>query len=364
MSWIQHNKFLAALGGGTLVAMALLFLLGSKESKRYLQAKQDFNAAAKEAQAIERLPLYPKRENLDGKTKALDEYSKALGSLQAAYEDYRPKALQNVSPEAFTTELKSANQDVRKAFQTAKTKVPDAFFCGFENYKTSLAAGDSTGILDYQLAGTKQLMLALAAAGATELKNVHRPPLAEELGQTFTPQPTDVARCLPLEITFKGREQSVREFLSSIVKPSDYYIAIRSLRITNTKKGPPRTSDAKFEKPAPAKPPAAADQFGDFFAQVPEPKSPDGKPAEGKPKEGNPADGKPAEVKPADGKPADGKPAEGKPAEEKPAEENAPKLEPPSTDSKEILSQVLGDEQLQVFIRLDLMLFLPAKKLP
>lgn len=359
MSWIQHNKFLTALGGGTLVAMALLFLLGSKESKRYHQAKLDFNDAAKEAQAIERGPLYPKRENLDGKTKALDEYRQALGTLQAAFEKYRPQAMQNVSPEAFTTELKSANQDVRKAFQTAKTKVPDAFFCGFENYKTSLAAGDATGILDYQLAGTKQLMLALAAAGATELKNVHRPPLAEELGQTFTPQPADVVRCLPLEITFKGREQSVREFLSSIVKPGEYYIAIRTLRITNTKKGPPRTADAKFEKSAPARPAAPADQFGDFFAQVPEPKSPDGKPTEVKP-----AEGKPTEGNPADGKPENEKPADGKPAEIKPAEGNVPKLEPAPADSKEILSQVLGDEQLQVFIRLDLMQFLPAKKLP
>ncbi len=339
MSWIQHNKFLSVLGGGTLIAMVLLFLLGSKESKRYLQAKKDFNAAAKEAQAIERLPLYPKRANLDGKTKALDEYSQALGQLQTAYKNYRPQALQNLSPEAFTTELKAANQEVRKAFHENKTKLPDAFFCGFEDYKTQLAAGDATGILDYQLNGIKQLMLALATSGVTELKNVHRPPLAEELRQTFTPQPTDVVRCLPLEITFKGPEKSVQEFFSYIVKPGDYYIAIRSLRITNTKKGPPRTADAKFEKPAPAKP-AAAGQLGDFFSDVPEPK---------------PADVKTAEVKPADAKPAD---------EAKPAEENAPKPTPLTADSNRILSQVLGDEQLQVFIRLDLMQFLPAKKLP
>lgn len=342
MSWIQHNKFLAALGGGTLVAMALLFLLGSKASTRYLQAKKDFNAAAKEAATIERLPLYPKEENLNGKTKALDEYSQALEALQAAFKNYRPQALQNISPEAFTTQLKATNQEVLKAFQTAKTKetkVPGAFFCGFENYKTSLAAGDATGILDYQLTGTKQLMLALADAGATELKNVHRPPLAEELGQTFTPQPNDVARRLPLEITFKGTEKSVRTFLSSIVKPDSYYIVIRSLRIANEKKGPPRTADAKFDKPATVKPATTTDIFGEFFAQD-------------------------AESKPTDGKPTDGKPTEDKSGDDKPAEEMAPKPELPPADSNRILSQVLGDEQLHVFIRLDLMLFLPAKKLP
>jgi len=324
MSWIQNNKFLAALGGGTLVAMVLLFLLGSKGSKQYLQAQEDYAAAAQEAQAVEGLPLYPTRENLDGKTKAIDEYSQALESLQAAFKDYRPPALQKLSPEAFTTQLKSSNNEVRDAFKMAKTKYPGAFFCGFENYKTQLAAGDATGLLDYQLTGIQQLMRALAAAGATELKNVHRPPLAEELGQAYTPQPTDVARSLPLEITFKGSEESVRAFLSAIVKPNGYYFVIRSLRIANEKNAPPRTADAKFDKPAPANPTPDADVFGEIFAPGAEPK----------------------------------------PTDEKPAEANAPKPVPPVTDSSRILSQVLGDEELHVFLRLDLMQFLPAKKLP
>ncbi len=334
MSWIQNNKFLTALGGGTLVAMVLLFLLGSKGSEQYLQAKEDFDAAAQEAQTVERLPLYPKRENLDGKTKALDEYSQALESLQAAFENYRPQELQNISPEAFTTQLKAANKEVHDAFKIKKTKLPDAFFCGFENYKTSLAAGDATGILDYQLTGIKQLMLALASAGATELKNVHRPPVVEERGQSFTPQPTDVARDLPLEITFKGSENSVRAFLSSIVKPNGYYFVIRSLRIANEKKSPPRTADAKFDKPAAVKPAAAADIFGEIFAPGAEPK--------------------PTDEKATDGKIPDGKAPEG----------NAPQPESPVTDANRILSKVLGDEELQVFLRLDLMQFLPAKKLP
>lgn len=324
MSWIQNNKFFAALGGGTLVAMVLLFMLGSKGSERYLVAKEDFDVAAQEAQAVERLPLYPTRENLDGKTKAIDEYSQALESLQSAFKNYRPQALQNISPEAFTTQLKSANNEVRDAFKMSKTKIPEAFFCGFEDYKTQLAAGDATGILEYQLTGTKQLMLALATAGAKELKNVHRPRLAEELGQTFAPQPTDASRCLPLEITFSAPEKSVREFLSSIVKPNGYYIVIRSLLIANEKKGPPRTSDAKFDKPVPPKSATAADVFGEIFAPGAEPKATDGKPAE----------------------------------------ENASQPEPPAADSNRILSQVLGDEELHVFLRLDLMQFLPAKKLP
>jgi hypothetical protein len=321
MSWIKDNKFLVGLGGGTLVAMVLLFLAGSKGGSQYELAKTDFESAAQEASTFERLPLYPKRENLDGKRKALDDYRKAAESLQSAFESYRPKELKNVSPEAFTNQLKSVNDEVRKAFADAGTKVPDPFFCGFENYKTSLARGNTTGILDFQLAGTKSLMLALATSGATELKNLHRPVLPEEEGKDYKPQASEVVRPLPLEITFQGPEKSVRAFLSSVVKPDGHYFVIRSLRVSNAKKDPPRAADAKFEKPAAAKP-GAADAFGGGF------------------------------VLPGDEPAADQK----KPAAAAPA--------PAAADTSRILSQVLGNEELQVFIRLDIMQFLPAKKLP
>lgn len=326
MSWIKDNKFLVALGGGTLIGMVLLFVVGSKGAAQYDQAKADFDAAAQEASTYERHPLYPKRENLDGKRKALDDYRKETEVLQQAFEAYRPKELKNVSPEAFTNQLKAANDEVRKAFADAGTTVPDAFFCGFENYKTTLAQGKATGILDYQLTGTKSLMLALAGAGASELKNLHRPPLPEEQGQEFQPQPTQVARPLPLEITFQAPEKSVRAFLSSIGKLNDYHVVIRCLRVTNTKKDPPRAADAKFDRPAQPKT-GGADVFGGFVLPGEEPA-----------------------------------PAEEAPAAEAPAEEAAPA--PTPTDSSRILSQVLGNEELQVFLRVDLMQFLPAKKLP
>ena len=325
MSWIKDNKFLVALGGGTLVAMILLFVVGSKGATQYDLAKADFESAAQEASAFERLPLYPRRENLDGKTKALDEYRKAVESLQASFARYRPEELKNVSPEVFTNHLKTVNDEVRKAFDDAGTKVPDPFFCGFESYKTILAQGKATGILDYELTGIKGLMLALATSGATEIKNLYRPALPEESGKEFNPQAADVARNLPLEITFTGPEKAVRKFLSSIVKPDGYYVVIRSLRVTNEKKDPPRAADAKFDRPQAARPAStAADVFGGFVLPGDEPAAGDAKPKE----------------------------------EAAPAPEVAP------SDSSRILSQVLGNEELVVFLRLDLMQFLPAKKLP
>ena len=326
MSWIKENKFVVALGGGTLVIAIVLLFVGSKGASKYEQAEAGFNEAFGEANSFVKGPLYPSNENLNGKKKAIDEYRKSVDSIQGAFEPFRPKEIKNSTPQDFTNHLIAVDAEVRKAFENSETKLPENFFCGFEGYKTSLARGNATGILDYQLSGVKNVMLALAASGATELKNLHRPALPEESGAEFKPAPTDVARPLPLEVTFMAPEKSVRAFLSSITKAEGQYVIVRSLRITNAKKEAPKASDAKFEKPAAA--PATADVVGGAFVL-------------------------PGEEPAAPGGEAGA-----------PAGEAAPAPAPAPSNSNRILAQVLGNEELLVFVRLDLMQFLPAKKLP
>lgn len=316
MSWIKDNKFIVALGGGTLAGALLLFFAGSQGSDRYAQALEKFQAAADEAAGFEKLALYPAAANRDAKRKALEGYRQSVESLQVALEPFRPKEITNITPQEFTTRVLAANAEVRKAFEDAGATIPEAFFVGFEGYKTALAPEKTTGVLNYQLASIKNLLLELAKAKPSGLKNLHRPALLEEEGKEYTPSATTAARPFPLEITFVGPEKSVRDFLSSITRPDNQFVVIRSLRVTNEKKDPPRTADAKFDNPAPSRPAAsAADIFGAGFA-------PDGQTA--------------APVA------------------------AAPKV----ADSSRVLAQVLGNEQVQVFLRLDVLQFLPAKKLP
>lgn len=319
MSWIKDNKFIAALGGGTLAGAILLFLAGSQGSSRYAQAKEKFDAAAADAAGFEQLALYPTAANRDAKRRALDGYRQSVESLQTAFAPFRPKEITNISPQEFTTRVLAANTEVRKAFEDAGATVPEAFFVGFEAYKAALAPAKTTGVLDYQLASIKHLMLELAKAKPAGLKNLHRPALPEEEGKESTP--SGVARPFPLEITFVGPEKSAREFLSSITKPENQFVVIRSLRITNEKKDPPRTADAKFDKPAAsAKAGTAADAFAGGFVL---------------------------------------------PGDDAAAPATAPAAEAPKpADTGRILAQVLGNEQVQVFLRLDVLQFLPAKKLP
>jgi hypothetical protein len=324
MNWIKENKFVSGLGGVTLLGMLLLYFVGSHFSTAYDEAKGAYEIAASDVDRFVKLPLYPNAENKAAKRKAIDEYRRSVESLQNGFERFRPKEIKNITPQEFTTNLLAAHAETRKAFEGAKTVVPEAYFVGFEGYKDKMAAPGNTGILNYQLDAIKALMLDLAKSKPTELKNLHRPALPEEEGKTYTPGPADVARAMPLEITFTGKEESVRQAFTALSKIDTRYMVIRSVRISNMKKDPPKASDAKFDKPAPAPGAAAAtDPFGGGFVLPDEaaPATPD------------------AAVPPA-----------------------APA--PKAADTSRILSQVLGDEQLQVFVRLDVLQFLPTKKLP
>jgi hypothetical protein len=316
MSWIKENKFIASLCGGSLIGAIVLLFVASQGSKKYEIAKETFDSAYDEASRFEKLALYPKAPNRDAKTTALELYKKSVDSLQAAFEPFRPKDIKNITPQEFTTGLLDANAEVRKAFETSNVALPEAFFLGFERYKTSLATANNTGILGYQLNSVKSLMLLLAQAKPKSLLNLYRPALPEEQNQPYTPAANAAARALPLEITFVGMEKSVREFLSSISKQDRQFIVVRSIRLSNVKKDPPRAADAKFETApvtgdASALDPAAGGAFAIPGAAVPA---------------------------------------------------AAPATTGPS--SNRTLYQVLGNEEIQVFLRLDLLQFLPAKKLP
>lgn len=300
MSWIKDHTFSIALGGATLAALGALVFVGSNAGSRYGEAKTGFDSAVEEASSFESLALYPQPENRDGKQKALDDYRKSLESLQEAFGKFRPGEIKNISPQDFTNHLIAVNDEVRQAFAKTETAMPEEFFCGFESYKDALARGNAAGLLDYQLMGIRAVLLTLAATAPSELKNLHRPSLGEEDGTEFKPAENQVARALPMELTFQASEKSLRGFMSALSKLESHYAVVRTIRISNAKKDPPRTIDAKFDNPAPQSAPQVI----------------------------------------------------------------APGAQPAVPATGRILSQVLGMEEVQVFVRIDLMQFLPPAKLP
>jgi len=321
MTWIKDHKFLIGLIVGTLLLVGASAWYGKAGASRYEEAKLAYESAATDAANFETLALYPTKENFDSKKLALDEYAASTKALQDAFAPYRPAEQPSISPQDLSAQMKAANDETRKAFGQ-RIAVPEDYYCGFKAYRSKVASGEATGILSYQLSVVKQMMLDLAAAQPTKLIGIHRPELAEEIGKKHEIAKEDVARGLPIEVTFQGTEKSVREFISTIANANNRYVVIRSMKIKNAKQDPPRSTDAQFERAAAATPsgaaaaPGAADLSG-LFAGAAEP----------------------AAVQPAP-------------------------VAAPAADTSRILFQVLGNEELIVFLRLDIMQLLPAKPLP
>ncbi|MGA0845308.1 MAG: Amuc_1100 family pilus-like protein [Luteolibacter sp.] len=332
MTWIKDHQFPIALASITSVGVAVFAVIGLQASSRYSDAKDSFDAAASEAAGFERLPLYPNQANRDGKRKAVEDYKATIEEIQQAFEKFRPEQLESLSPQAFTNRLKELNDELIKAFADSNTEVPEEFFSGFEVYRTSLPNGNATGILKFQLDALRNILLSMAQSGPSKLVNLHRPQLAEEKGNPWQAADGQLARTLPLEIALTGTESSLRQFISALAKPQGTLAVIRTLRISNTNPKPPMASDAKFaDKPSSVSGPASQEfpEMSDIFVQL-----------------------------------------EGDSEEEDSAETNAePDAAPPAppiepADSGRILSQVLGNEEVHAFIRLDLVLPLPPQNLP
>ncbi len=340
MSWIKDNKFLVGLGAITFVLALILYMYGSSGASRFKDAQEAYQTASTEAASFEKGKLYPNGENVNGKRVALEEYAESVDTLQGVFGSYRPEAAPALSPQEFSDALKAANEETRAAFGE-KALIPESYYTGFENYTNRLAPGKATEVLSFQLEGVKSLMLGLAETGITQLINVHRPALEEESGKKFEPKKDQVARGLPIEISFVASEESVNRFLSKIANADQelggHYVVIRSMRILNSKRLPPKLSDVEFERPEIKK--GDPGLPGGFFDEAPE---------------------APASLFDTDVE--ETPPAEGA-AGDAPAPVALPQPAPVNDTSRN-LAQVLGNEDLQVFLRLDLMKVLPAKKLP
>ena len=144
---------------------------------------------------------------------------------------------------------------------------------------------------------------------------------------------------LPVEVTSRSTETVMRKIISDLASHEDYYFVVRSIRIQNEKRDQaPAKDDVKFEAPA-EKFEAPAEKFEAPAEEAGEPFADEFGDALPPDDSGEPAD-------PAD--PAlPGDPVA--PGDPDPAVEAA--------EGRRILGQVLGAEQVNVLLEIDVVLF-------
>jgi len=326
----QENKFPIILGAVTAVAAGGLIWWGMQSGSAYDAAKSDYDEKVGEISRLMRAKVAPTADNQREKKKAVAEYRESVESLQKAFDKYRAPKLENTEVNAFSDALLAARKRVGLKFEEAEVSLPASFFLGLGKYTDKLPQKKNTGLLHYELGAFEDLFGRLADAGPAELLNVHWPDLPEEIGKTYD-MGNKSFRPHPIEISFQGSEDSLRKFLSSLDDSEKYYYVVRTMRVSNSRMSAPNSKDASFEQVKVET--AVDDPFGggDFVF--------------------------PDEV----GTPAEG---EGEAPAETEVEAPAVPEAPAATDGGQILKQVLGSEEIKVFMRIDVLQFVDPKPLP
>ena len=338
MSWIQENKFTAALAGVTAVGSIALLSLSMGKADAIASDNAALKKALRLESSIKSVQPFPNRENLAKKQKNVNDYEDGSKDLQGQFVAYRPAAkdVEDFAPDKFSAIVSSYRNRLNEEFKKNGVELPDQCVYGFEAYANKFPRSEATGELSYQIKAMEWLLGELASNKPEALLNIVRTKFALEL----TPVPTGrgdrrksdveepVYYAMPVELSFRSDEKGLSRFLEEIANTEKYPFVIRSMRVQNERMTPPTQGDARF---APAETGGSVDDIfglGDDFLKNGE-----------------------SELVVEGGDPAAAV-AAGAPAVN---QTEVPTVGSDSDDTR-LLLPVLGSEKVNVFLKLDLIL--------
>ena len=329
MSWFKENKFLGGLLVVTILLAAIIIFLGMKAGTNLEEVQQQ--VATKEAALKKDLSLnpYPTAQNAKDKEASLKVVLSKATEAREKLLAFRPEKMENISGKDFSTKLTDSVTRVTELFPGEKA-IPSGFYLGFKKYRGSQPKAEATGLLSYQLDGMEYLLTQASEAGVKQIENLVRESIPQEDGYGwpgtknekrkpsattkrggFKPPPIDefptVARRMPVEFTFKAPEPVVRDFFTRIGNSDEYFFETRIARVENPASMPSAGKAASSEE-------KSDDGGGGAFGAIE---------IEGE-----------------------------ETAEEEPVE------------SSKVLDKVSGGEELIVYLRADLLLFVEEENLP
>jgi hypothetical protein len=334
MSWFKENKFLGGLLVVTVLLAASIIYLGMKAGTSLEDVQQQVATKEADLKADQSLNPYPNAENAKAKEASLKEVLSKGKEAQDKLLAFVPEKTESISGKNFATKLTDTVGRVTGLFPGEKA-IPSGFYLGFEKYRGSQPEAEAIGVLNYQLDAMEYLLTQASEAGVKQVENLVRESLPQEGGYgwpgtknakrqsrgsvrakrpapgavrppKFEKLPT-VAYRMPVEFTFKAPEPVVRDFFKRIGNSDEYFFETRIARVLNPASIPSAGKAASSEKKSGG---AGAGAFGNIEIEGEET------------------------------------------AEDEPVE------------SVKVLDKVSGGEELTVYLRADLLLFIEEENLP
>lgn len=248
-------------------SVALIALSSQKSSERE-DAAAALGKALKQELSLQSAVPYPNAENLEAKRSNVEIYAESAAKLQESFEAYRPTAeeLADVAPTDFSKMVGDYRSRLNEKFEASGTKVPAGAYYGFEAYSNKLPRAKATGELHYQMQALEWMFSVLAENSPEALINVNRPQMAIESNAVAAPVKSKSKKksknknknkkaatskgetiydAMPLELSFRCTEAQLKNFLADVANSAKYDLAVRAIRIQNERLTPPNDGDVK-----------------------------------------------------------------------------------------------------------------------
>ncbi|MFV1993829.1 MAG: Amuc_1100 family pilus-like protein [Verrucomicrobiales bacterium] len=241
MNWFQENKFLAGFLAVLIAALAGAGFYFSIGLSHHRTADTGYVAAKGKLLALKRRPLYPNQENVDLIKESVQGYKASVHALQEGLLKFQKPIPEGIKNTTFQQTLNERVGRVQTAAAAKNVTLPGDFYMGMGEYRARPPYKDGVGHLSYQLDAIEHLMSMLirSEVPVDKLVDFRREPMAIESEGYEAPQEAPVLEKYPMELVASGSHESIRSFFNLLSNDKEFFYIIRFMRVENSAKDGP-----------------------------------------------------------------------------------------------------------------------------
>lgn len=249
MTWLKNNPVPVAVAATAFLAMAALAYLAMGASQSVAEASSSFDNELRQLDALKKQKPYPSQTTLQALQTNVTAYEKALTELKATLADLDEPS-SSTTPQAFQDALRQAVDGISSAAITKKVALPEAFYLGFDEFRSRLPSKEEAVTLDREFNVIKGLVTKLVGLPVESIDSLTRLPQSPVAGEA--PSPVSKKR---FTISFTAAQKELIQAFN-LVSRSDRFLIIRSATFENSNPTPPSKGSAQKTPGAAAPPPA------------------------------------------------------------------------------------------------------------
>lgn len=230
MTWFKAHPIVSGTAAATLLAIGVLTYFALASAQRYGETVTAFNNEARQLDALKKQKPFPNQQNLKALQKSRDTYKSALATFRASLAEL-DEPPSEISPQLFQDELRKAVDKIGAEALKNNVGLPEAFYLGFDEFRTRLPSKDEAPNLDREFQLLKNLVTALIALPVDSIDVLERLPLAPS-GDS---PPITFNR---FRISFSAPQEILIKAFNTISR-NERFLLVRSVSLENSNPAPP-----------------------------------------------------------------------------------------------------------------------------